>query len=51
MAEEKAQPSGPDLASGIGLSLFTSETLLGHVGDQDVLLVRSAMDIFAIEVC
>jgi NADPH-dependent 2,4-dienoyl-CoA reductase/sulfur reductase-like enzyme/nitrite reductase/ring-hydroxylating ferredoxin subunit len=49
MAEEKAQPSGPDLASGIGLSLFTSETLLGHVGDQDVLLVRSGPEIFAID--
>jgi len=40
MAAEKAEPSGPDLAQGIALSAFTSETLLGHVGDQDVLLVR-----------
>ena len=37
MAEEKAEQSGPDLAQGIALSAFTSETLLGHVGDQDVL--------------
>ena len=49
MAEEKAQPSGPDLASGIALSLFTSETLLGHVGDQDVLLVRFGPEIFAVD--
>ena len=49
MAEKKAQPSGPDLAHGIALSIFTSETLLGHVGDQDVLLVRSGPEIFAID--
>jgi nitrite reductase/ring-hydroxylating ferredoxin subunit len=49
MAEKKLQPSGPDLAHGIALSIFTSETLLGHVGDQDVLLVRSGLDIFAID--
>jgi NADPH-dependent 2,4-dienoyl-CoA reductase/sulfur reductase-like enzyme/nitrite reductase/ring-hydroxylating ferredoxin subunit len=49
MAEEKAEPKGPDLAHGITLSMFTSETLLGHVGDQDVLLVRSGTEIFAID--
>jgi Rieske [2Fe-2S] domain len=49
MAEKKAEPSGPDLAHGIALSMFTSETLLGHVGDQDVLLVRSGPEIFAID--
>src|SRR3982074_3510872 len=49
MAEEKAEPSGPDLGHGIALSMFTSETLLGHVGDQDILLVRSGSRIFAID--
>ena len=49
MAEKKAEPSGPDLAHGIALSMFTNETLLGHVGDQDVLLVRSGPEIFAID--
>src|SRR3954464_11035197 len=49
MAEEKAEPSGPDLGHGIALSMFTSETLLGHVGEQDVLLVRSGSEIFAID--
>lgn len=49
MAEEKAEPSGPDLALGIALSAFTSETLLGHVGDQDVLLVRAGPEIFAVD--
>ena len=49
MADEQAPPSGPDLTLGIELSEFTSETLLGHVGEEDVLLVRSGPDIFAID--
>jgi NADPH-dependent 2,4-dienoyl-CoA reductase/sulfur reductase-like enzyme/nitrite reductase/ring-hydroxylating ferredoxin subunit len=49
MAEQQANPSGPDLAQGVALSEFTGETLLGHVGDQDVLLVRSGSEIFAID--
>jgi NADPH-dependent 2,4-dienoyl-CoA reductase/sulfur reductase-like enzyme/nitrite reductase/ring-hydroxylating ferredoxin subunit len=49
MAEQQANPSGPDLAQGVSSSEFTGETLLGHVGDQDVLLVRSGQEIFAID--
>ena len=49
MAEEQAPPSGPDLTQGVALTDFTAETLLGHVGDQDVLLVRSGSEIFAID--
>jgi NADPH-dependent 2,4-dienoyl-CoA reductase/sulfur reductase-like enzyme/nitrite reductase/ring-hydroxylating ferredoxin subunit len=49
MAEAQAAPAGPDLAQGIALGDFTDETLLGHVGDQDVLLVRSGPEIFAID--
>jgi NADPH-dependent 2,4-dienoyl-CoA reductase/sulfur reductase-like enzyme/nitrite reductase/ring-hydroxylating ferredoxin subunit len=49
MAEQQANPSGPDLAQGIALSEFIGETLLGHVGDQDVLLVRAGLKIFAID--
>jgi NADPH-dependent 2,4-dienoyl-CoA reductase/sulfur reductase-like enzyme/nitrite reductase/ring-hydroxylating ferredoxin subunit len=49
MAEEQAPPAGPDLAEGIARKDFTGETLLGHVGDQDVLLVRSGSEIFAID--
>jgi NADPH-dependent 2,4-dienoyl-CoA reductase/sulfur reductase-like enzyme/nitrite reductase/ring-hydroxylating ferredoxin subunit len=49
MAEEQAPPAGPDLAQGIALSDFSGVTLLGHVGDQDVLLVRAGSDIFAID--
>jgi NADPH-dependent 2,4-dienoyl-CoA reductase/sulfur reductase-like enzyme/nitrite reductase/ring-hydroxylating ferredoxin subunit len=49
MADEQAPPSGPDLAKGVSAADFTGETLLGHVGDQDVLLARSQGEIFAID--
>jgi NADPH-dependent 2,4-dienoyl-CoA reductase/sulfur reductase-like enzyme/nitrite reductase/ring-hydroxylating ferredoxin subunit len=49
MAEQQAPPAGPDLTHGVVSSEFTGETLLGHVGDQDVLLVRSGPEIFAID--
>jgi NADPH-dependent 2,4-dienoyl-CoA reductase/sulfur reductase-like enzyme/nitrite reductase/ring-hydroxylating ferredoxin subunit len=49
MAEEQAPPAGPDLAQGVTSGDFTGETLLGHVGDQDVLLVRAGSEIFAID--
>src|SRR3954454_23674756 len=49
MAEEQAPPAGPDLTRGIILSDFTGETLVGHVGDDSVLLVRSGSEIFAID--
>jgi NADPH-dependent 2,4-dienoyl-CoA reductase/sulfur reductase-like enzyme/nitrite reductase/ring-hydroxylating ferredoxin subunit len=49
MADEQAPPSGPDLAKGVSADDFTAETLLGHVGDQGVLLVRSQGEIFAID--
>jgi NADPH-dependent 2,4-dienoyl-CoA reductase/sulfur reductase-like enzyme/nitrite reductase/ring-hydroxylating ferredoxin subunit len=49
MADQQASPSGPDLAQGVSVGEFTGETLLGHVGDQDVLLVRAGGEIFAID--
>jgi NADPH-dependent 2,4-dienoyl-CoA reductase/sulfur reductase-like enzyme/nitrite reductase/ring-hydroxylating ferredoxin subunit len=49
MADDKTAPAGPDLALGVEPSEFTGETLLGHVGDDDVLLVRSGSEIFAID--
>jgi len=49
MAEQQASPSGPDLAQGVSLSEFNGDMLLGHVGDQDVLLVRAGSGIFAID--
>jgi NADPH-dependent 2,4-dienoyl-CoA reductase/sulfur reductase-like enzyme/nitrite reductase/ring-hydroxylating ferredoxin subunit len=49
MAEEQNQPAGPDLALGVQPSDFTNNMLLGHVGEQEVLLVRSGSEIFAID--
>src|ERR1035437_1429208 len=49
MAGEQAPPAGPDLAQGVASRDFSGETLLGQVGDQDVLLVRSGPEIFAID--
>ncbi|PDT77687.1 FAD-dependent oxidoreductase [Bradyrhizobium sp. C9] len=48
MADQQA-PSGPDLTQGVALSDVPGTMLLGHVGDADVLLVRSGADIFAID--
>ena len=48
MADQQAPPAGPDLSNGVPLSEFAGETLLGHVGDDEVLLVRSGSEIFAI---
>jgi NADPH-dependent 2,4-dienoyl-CoA reductase/sulfur reductase-like enzyme/nitrite reductase/ring-hydroxylating ferredoxin subunit len=49
MAEEQAQPPGPDLTQGVAIADFTGKMLLGHVGDQQVLLVRTETGIFAID--
>jgi NADPH-dependent 2,4-dienoyl-CoA reductase/sulfur reductase-like enzyme/nitrite reductase/ring-hydroxylating ferredoxin subunit len=49
MADDKTPPAGPDLTLGVELSEFTGATLLGHAGDDDVLLVRSGSEIFAID--
>jgi NADPH-dependent 2,4-dienoyl-CoA reductase/sulfur reductase-like enzyme/nitrite reductase/ring-hydroxylating ferredoxin subunit len=49
MAEQQAPPAGPDLSQGVTAGDFKDETLLGHVGDQEVLLVRSGAEIFAID--
>jgi NADPH-dependent 2,4-dienoyl-CoA reductase/sulfur reductase-like enzyme/nitrite reductase/ring-hydroxylating ferredoxin subunit len=49
MADQQTPPAGPDLSQGVALSDFSGATLLGHVGDDDVLLVRSGSEIFAID--
>jgi NADPH-dependent 2,4-dienoyl-CoA reductase/sulfur reductase-like enzyme/nitrite reductase/ring-hydroxylating ferredoxin subunit len=46
MADQQAPPAGPDLSQGVTLS---GPMLLGHVGDAEVLLVRSASEVFAID--
>src|SRR5947207_8341173 len=46
---EESKPSGPDLTKGVSLADFKDGKLLGHVGEEDVLLVQAANEIFAIE--
>jgi NADPH-dependent 2,4-dienoyl-CoA reductase/sulfur reductase-like enzyme/nitrite reductase/ring-hydroxylating ferredoxin subunit len=48
MAQEQTPPSGPDLTKGVGLGDFVDDKLLGHVGDEEVLLVRSGGEILAV---
>jgi NADPH-dependent 2,4-dienoyl-CoA reductase/sulfur reductase-like enzyme/nitrite reductase/ring-hydroxylating ferredoxin subunit len=48
MAQEQTPPSGPDLTKGVGSGDFVDDKLLGHVGDEELLLVRSGGDIFAV---
>ncbi|MBN9149493.1 MULTISPECIES: FAD-dependent oxidoreductase [unclassified Nitrobacter] len=49
MAEEQAQPSGPDLTQGVDPGAFKDGKLVGHVGDREILLVREGSEIFAID--
>ena len=37
MADQQAPPAGPDLSKGIAPSEFAGDTLLGHVGDDEVV--------------
>jgi apoptosis-inducing factor 3 len=48
MANQKTSPTGPDLTQGVALSDFVDGRLVGHVGDEEVLLVESGAEIFAI---
>ena len=49
MADQQASPAGPDLSKGVAPSDFSGNVLLGHVGDEEVLLVRSGSETFAID--
>jgi NADPH-dependent 2,4-dienoyl-CoA reductase/sulfur reductase-like enzyme/nitrite reductase/ring-hydroxylating ferredoxin subunit len=49
MADQKTPPAGPDLTQGVALSEFSGKSLLGHVGDDEILLVRAGSEIFAID--
>ncbi|WP_369725271.1 FAD-dependent oxidoreductase [Bradyrhizobium sp. LLZ17] len=46
---EDNKPSGPDLTKGVSLADFKDSKLLGHVGEEDVLLVQAGGEVFAIE--
>src|SRR5882672_798312 len=49
MAEEPKQPSGPDLSQGLELGTIPDNgMLLGHVGEEDVLLARRGDNVFAV---
>jgi NADPH-dependent 2,4-dienoyl-CoA reductase/sulfur reductase-like enzyme/nitrite reductase/ring-hydroxylating ferredoxin subunit len=45
----QASPSGPDLTKGVALTDFVDGKLLGHVGSDQVLLVRGGGEVFAID--
>src|ERR1700735_2368258 len=49
MADQKTSPAGSDLSKGVASSDFAGNMLLGHVGDAEVLLVRSGSELFAID--
>ncbi len=49
VTEQPSTGNGPDLTLGVASTDFTGDMLLGHVGDQDVLLVRSGSEIFAVD--
>jgi NADPH-dependent 2,4-dienoyl-CoA reductase/sulfur reductase-like enzyme/nitrite reductase/ring-hydroxylating ferredoxin subunit len=49
MAQDKLSSSGPDLSRGIPFGDLPDQgMLIGHVGDQEVLLVRAGEDVFAV---
>jgi len=49
MAQDQTKPAGPDLTQGVALAeLADGGKLLGHVGDEEVLLVRCGAEIFAV---
>ena len=48
MADDQAKPSGPDLATGVAFAELTDGGMLaGHVGEEQVLLVRIGQEVFA----
>lgn len=49
MAQSEEPLAGPDLTKGIAESQLTDSKLLGHVGDEEVLLVRVEGELFAID--
>jgi len=48
MAQEHDSATGPDLTQGARLADFADGKLIGHVGDEQVLLVQGAAEIFAV---
>ena len=49
MATEEKKPGGPDLSAGVAAAELTGGAMLtGHVGDDEVLLVRQGGKLFAL---
>jgi NADPH-dependent 2,4-dienoyl-CoA reductase/sulfur reductase-like enzyme/nitrite reductase/ring-hydroxylating ferredoxin subunit len=48
MAQDNAPPSGPDLTKGVAFTDLVDGKLAGHVGTDEVLLVHSGSELFAI---
>jgi NADPH-dependent 2,4-dienoyl-CoA reductase/sulfur reductase-like enzyme/nitrite reductase/ring-hydroxylating ferredoxin subunit len=48
MAQEQAPPAGPDLTQGVAFADLADGRLVGHVGNDELLLVRSGTEVFAI---
>jgi NADPH-dependent 2,4-dienoyl-CoA reductase/sulfur reductase-like enzyme/nitrite reductase/ring-hydroxylating ferredoxin subunit len=49
MAQDQSKPSGPDLTQGVpDAELPDGGKLVGHVGDEEILLVRRGADVFAV---
>jgi nitrite reductase/ring-hydroxylating ferredoxin subunit len=49
MAENQTNPSGPDLTAGVAAAdLPDGGKLAGHVGEEEVLLVRRGAEVFAV---
>jgi NADPH-dependent 2,4-dienoyl-CoA reductase/sulfur reductase-like enzyme/nitrite reductase/ring-hydroxylating ferredoxin subunit len=46
--DNENKPQGLDLTQGVALTDFVDGKLLGHVGDEEVLLVQSGNEIFAV---
>src|SRR6476646_6663377 len=49
MGQDESGPAGPDLTQGIIVAeLPDGGMLVGHVGEEEVLLVRQGTDVFAV---
>ncbi|WGR91596.1 FAD-dependent oxidoreductase [Bradyrhizobium sp. ISRA443] len=49
MAEQSNGLTGPDLTQGVALGAFKNDMLVGHVGEDEILLVRRDGQILAID--
>ena len=49
MSSPNKAPSGPDLTLGVAVTDLVDGKLVGHVGEQDILLVRVDGAIFAVD--